>query len=63
MLLTIDVGNTTTGGAIFSDGVIISKNKLLTPQEINVLFLKSLAKSNAKKMFNKPCLVQALELT
>ena len=48
MLLTIDVGNTTTGGAIFSDGVIISKNKLLTPQEINVLFLKSLVKKDCR---------------
>lgn len=46
MLLTIDVGNTTTGIAIFSGDKIISKNKLLTPGEINVLFLKSLVKKD-----------------
>jgi len=50
MLLTIDVGNTTTGGAVFSEGKIISKNKLLTPQqEINVLFLKSLVKKECRR--------------
>ncbi len=48
MLLTIDVGNTTTGGAIFSGNRIISKNKLLTPQEITVLFLKSLVKKDCR---------------
>ena len=48
MLLTIDVGNTTTGGAIFSEDRIISKNKLLTPQEITVLFLKSLVKKDCR---------------
>ncbi len=52
MLLTIDVGNTTTGGAIFSDGRIISKNKLLTPQEITVLFLKSLVKKDCRGPVN-----------
>lgn len=50
MLLTIDIGNTTTGAAIFSEGRIISKNKLLTPQEINVLFLKSLVKEDCRKL-------------
>lgn len=44
MLLTIDVGNTTTGAAIFEGNKIVSKNKLLTPGEISVLFLKSLIK-------------------
>ena len=44
MLLTIDVGNTTTGAAIFDGDIIVSKNKLLTPDEITVLFLKSLIK-------------------
>jgi type III pantothenate kinase len=44
MLLTIDIGNTTTGAAIFNKDIIVSKNKLLTPGEISVLFLKSLIK-------------------
>ncbi len=48
MLLAIDVGNTTTGAAIFSGDEIISKNKLVTPQEINVLFLKSLVKEECR---------------
>ncbi|MEN8223239.1 MAG: type III pantothenate kinase [Acidobacteriota bacterium] len=48
MLLTIDVGNTTTGAAIFSGEKIISKNKLLTPPEITVLFLKSLVKEDCR---------------
>ncbi len=52
MLLTIDVGNTSTGVAIFSDDKIISKNKLLTPQEISVLFLKSLVKEDCRSQIN-----------
>jgi pantothenate kinase type III len=31
MLLTVDVGNTATGVAIFDGDIIASKNKLLTP--------------------------------
>jgi len=50
MLLTIDVGNTTTGVAIFSKNKIISRNKLLTPQEINIKFLKSLVKEDCRSM-------------
>ncbi len=52
MLLTIDVGNTTTGVAVFSDGKIISRNKLLTPQEINIKFLKSLVKEDCRNMID-----------
>jgi len=52
MLLTIDVGNTTTGAAIFSEDKIISKNKLLTPGEISVLFLKSLVKEDCRSLIN-----------
>lgn len=44
MLLTIDVGNTSTGLAVFDGDKIVAKNKLLTPDEINVIFLKSLIK-------------------
>ncbi len=50
MLLTIDIGNTTTGAAIFSDDKIISRNKLLTPQEISVIFLKSLVKEDCRNL-------------
>jgi len=46
MLLTIDIGNTTTGIAIFEKGKIVSRNKLPTPGEISVLFLKSLIKKD-----------------
>ncbi|MEN8155213.1 MAG: type III pantothenate kinase [Acidobacteriota bacterium] len=53
MLLTIDVGNTTTGIAIFEGNKIVSKNKLLTPGEINVLFVKSLIKEDYRKKINK----------
>ena len=49
MLLAIDIGNTTTGAAIFSKERIISKNKLLTPPDINILFLKSLVKEDCRK--------------
>lgn len=49
MLLTIDVGNTATGVAIFDGDVIASKNKLLTPDEISVTFLKSLVKKELRR--------------
>lgn len=42
MLLTIDIGNTCTGIAIFSDNQILFKNKLSTPDRITVRFLKNL---------------------
>ncbi|MCK4765288.1 MAG: type III pantothenate kinase [Candidatus Aminicenantes bacterium] len=45
MLLTIDVGNTTTGVAIFNNGEIVFRNKLATPgDEVTEKFLKSLIK-------------------
>lgn len=44
MLLTIDVGNTTTGVAIFKEEEILFRNKLATPDEISDKFLKSLIK-------------------
>ena len=44
MLLAIDVGNTSTGIAVFDGDTIITKNKLMTPEEINVIFIKSLIK-------------------
>jgi type III pantothenate kinase len=44
MLLTIDVGNTTTGIAVFDGERIVAQNKLRTPDEISVKFLKSLLK-------------------
>ncbi len=44
MLLTIDVGNTTTGVAIFDGDEIIFRNKLATPDEVSDKFLKSLIK-------------------
>ncbi len=44
MLLTIDVGNTATGIAIFDGDQIVSKNKLLTPDEVSITYLKSLLK-------------------
>ncbi len=50
MLLTIDVGNTATGIAVFDGDTIAWKNKLLTPDEITVIYLKSLI----KKEFRKP---------
>ncbi|HLP45129.1 MAG TPA: type III pantothenate kinase [Candidatus Kapabacteria bacterium] len=49
MLLTIDIGNTATGVAIFDGDVIASKNKLLTPDEISVTFLKSLVKKELRR--------------
>jgi len=50
MLLTIDVGNTSTGMAVFDGDQIVFKNKLKTPDEVSVYFLKSLI----KKEFRKP---------
>lgn len=45
MLLTLDVGNTTTGAAIFNNGEIVFRNKLATPvDEVSEKFLKSLIK-------------------
>jgi type III pantothenate kinase len=44
MLLTIDVGNTSTGIAVFDGDQIASKNKLMTPDEVSIIFLKSLVK-------------------
>jgi type III pantothenate kinase len=44
MLLTIDVGNTTTGVAIFDGDKIVFRNKLATPDEVSDKFLKSLIK-------------------
>ena len=42
MLLTIDIGNTCAGIAIFSDSRILFKNKLSTPDRITVRFLTNL---------------------
>ena len=44
MLLTIDVGNTTTGIAVFHKNELVFMNKLLTPDEVSRYFLKSLVK-------------------
>lgn len=44
MLLTIDVGNTTTGVAIFDGDEIVFRNKLATPDEVSDKFLRSLIK-------------------
>lgn len=49
MLLTIDVGNTSTGAAVFDGDVIATKNKLLTPDEIELTFLKSLIKKELRR--------------
>ena len=49
MLLTIDVGNTSTGAAVFDGDTIATKNKLLTPGEITVTFLKSLIKKELRR--------------
>lgn len=46
MLLAIDVGNTTIGAAIFDGDHIVSKNKLMTPDEVTVTYLKSLIKKD-----------------
>ena len=42
MLLTIDVGNTCLGAAVFEGDRIIFRNKLNTPDRINIGFLKNL---------------------
>ncbi len=44
MILTIDVGNTAIGVAIFDKKGIVFRNKLLTPVEITEKYLKSLIK-------------------
>ena len=44
MLLTIDVGNTTTGIAVFCEGRLVFINKLMTPDEVSRYYLKSLVK-------------------
>jgi type III pantothenate kinase len=49
MLLTIDVGNTATGIAVFDGDEIVSRNKLMTPDEVSVTFLKSLIKKEHRK--------------
>jgi type III pantothenate kinase len=49
MLLTIDVGNTSTGIAVFDGDRIASRNKLMTPDEVSVTFLKSLVKKEHRK--------------
>jgi type III pantothenate kinase len=49
MLLTIDVGNTSTGVAVFDGDTIATKNNLLTPDEISVTFLKSLIKKELRR--------------
>ena len=53
MLLTIDIGNTCTGAAVFDKKDIIFKNKLSTPVEISERFLKSLIKPEYKDKINK----------
>jgi type III pantothenate kinase len=52
MLLTIDVGNTCTGAAVFDKKNIIFKNKLSTPIEISERFLKNLIKSEYRGKIN-----------
>ncbi len=42
MLLTIDVGNTCFGVAVFKEDQIVFRNKLNTPDHITVRFLKNL---------------------
>jgi len=49
MLLTIDVGNTTTGVTIFDGDKIVFRNKLATPDEVSDKFLKSLIKRSLIK--------------
>jgi type III pantothenate kinase len=44
MLLTIDVGNTATGIAVFYKGQLVFMNKLMTPDEVSRYYLKSLVK-------------------
>jgi type III pantothenate kinase len=49
MLLTIDVGNTSTGIAIFYGAEILSTNKLKTPDEVSITFIMSLLKKEYRK--------------
>ncbi|MGE5342982.1 MAG: type III pantothenate kinase [Candidatus Omnitrophota bacterium] len=49
MLLTIDVGNTTVGTAVFDGDEIASKNKLMTPDEVTITYLKSLIKKEYRR--------------
>jgi type III pantothenate kinase len=49
MLLTIDVGNTSTGIAVFDGDEIVSRNKLMTPEEVTIIFLKSLVKKEHRR--------------
>lgn len=49
MLLTIDVGNTSTGVAVFDGDAIATKNKLLTPDEFEITFIKSLIKKELRR--------------
>jgi type III pantothenate kinase len=49
MLLTIDVGNTSTGAAIFDGDKIASINKLMTPDEVSITFIKSLIKKELRR--------------
>jgi len=46
MLLTVDVGNTTIGLAIFDGDRIVFKNKLTTPDEVTEKFIHSIMKRN-----------------
>jgi len=48
MILTIDVGNTSTGIAVFDNDKIIHKNKLLTPQEADSYFVDNLINKEFK---------------
>lgn len=52
MLLTIDVGNTTTGIAVFKQNHLAFINKLLTPDEVSRYFLKSLVKKKYRLEVN-----------
>jgi len=45
MILTIDVGNTAVGVAIFDKDKIVFRNKLLTPVEVTRKYLKSLIRT------------------
>ena len=49
MLLTIDVGNTNTGAAVFDRDKIVFRNRLMTPGEIKIKFIKSLVKKEFRK--------------
>lgn len=49
MLLTIDIGNTATGVAVFDGDTIATRNKLPTPEEFDIIFLKSLIKKELRR--------------